>query len=67
MSTVTLKLNCSCDGCVKRIHKTVSKTKGQNFHSQSLITIKFCVFGIDFVQNLFDCDVESCFNGVKCM
>ncbi|WZZ04745.1 hypothetical protein YC2023_090666 [Brassica napus] len=28
VSTVSLKLNCACDGCVKRIHKTISKTKG---------------------------------------
>ncbi|KAF8111181.1 hypothetical protein N665_0076s0172 [Sinapis alba] len=28
VSTVTLKLSCSCDGCIKRIHKTISKTKG---------------------------------------
>ncbi|KAL1191066.1 Heavy metal-associated isoprenylated plant protein 1 [Cardamine amara subsp. amara] len=28
VSTVVLKLNCSCDGCIKRIYKTVSKTKG---------------------------------------
>ncbi|ESQ51281.1 hypothetical protein EUTSA_v10017924mg [Eutrema salsugineum] len=28
VSTVILKLNCACDGCIKRIHKTVSKTKG---------------------------------------
>ncbi|CAH8259624.1 unnamed protein product [Arabidopsis lyrata] len=24
---VVLKLNCSCDGCIKRIYKTISKTK----------------------------------------
>ncbi|CAN8247208.1 unnamed protein product [Cochlearia groenlandica] len=28
VSTVLLKLNCSCDGCTKKIHKTISKTKG---------------------------------------
>ncbi|KAJ0238920.1 Heavy metal-associated isoprenylated plant protein 1 [Hirschfeldia incana] len=28
VSTVNLKLSCSCDGCIKRIHKTISKTKG---------------------------------------
>ncbi|VVB01490.1 unnamed protein product [Arabis nemorensis] len=28
VSTVILKLSCSCDGCTKRIHKTISKTKG---------------------------------------
>ncbi|CAH8263969.1 unnamed protein product [Arabidopsis lyrata] len=28
VTTVVLKLNCSCDGCIKRICKTVSKTKG---------------------------------------
>ncbi|CAH2060348.1 unnamed protein product [Thlaspi arvense] len=28
VTTVMLKLNCACDGCIKKIHKTVSKTKG---------------------------------------
>ncbi|CAF1832367.1 unnamed protein product [Brassica oleracea var. botrytis] len=28
VSTVSLKLNCACDGCITRIHKTISKTKG---------------------------------------
>ncbi|XP_010510696.1 PREDICTED: heavy metal-associated isoprenylated plant protein 3-like [Camelina sativa] len=28
VTTVVLKLNCSCDGCIKRIYKTTRNTKG---------------------------------------
>ncbi|CAH8342154.1 unnamed protein product [Eruca vesicaria subsp. sativa] len=28
VTTVSLKLDCACDGCIKRIHKTIFKTKG---------------------------------------